>query len=117
MGDTMKTIGNGLGVWKVLILLAGLMAFCSGSVLGYDDKTEVELKKAAVFAASYDSKGKIASVSLLSYEGEDYLVTPDEVSKQLIPLVEHTVNVSGMVKIDKEGRKVMTISKFEEAFN
>ena len=98
-------------------LLAGSIFFCCGTALGYDDKTEVALKKAAVYAASYDDKGKVASVTLLSYEGEDYIVTTNDISKQLFPLVEHTVNVNGIMTLDANGRKVITISKFEEAFN
>ena len=104
-------------VCLVLAMLAGVIAFYAGTAMGYDDKTEITLKKAAVYAVSYDEAGKVSSVSLLSYEGEDYLVAPNEFGKELIPLVEHTVNVTGMVRIDEKGRKVISISKFEEAFN
>ena len=98
------------------LLVVGIL-FCCSTALAYDDQTEVSMKKAAVFAASYDDKGEVTSVALLSYEGEDYIVTVDDISKQLIPLVEHTVNVTGIVTFDAKGEKVITISKFEESFN
>lgn len=101
----------------MFFLLFGSILFTCNTAFGYDDKTEVSLKKAAVYAASYDDKGKIASVTLLSYEGEDYIVTDDDIGKKLIPLVEHVVDVSGIITLDAKGRKVITVSKFTEAFN
>lgn len=98
-------------------LILSLVGFFSSPAMSYDDKTEITLKKAAVYAATYDATGKAASVTLLSYEGDDYVVVSDATSARLIPLVEHTVNVTGVVSIDAEGRNVITISTFEEAFN
>ena len=101
----------------VVFLLVGSIFFYCNTALGYDDKTEVSLKQAAVYAASYDDKGKVSSVTLLSYEGEDYIVAANAISEQLIPLVERTINVTGIVTFDDKGQKVITISKFEESFN
>ena len=113
----MKIKHTVFGQLIVAFLLAGSILFCCTTALGYDDKTEVSLKKAAVYAASYDDKGKVTSVTLLSYEGEDYIVTDNDISKKLIPLVERTVNVSGIITLDAKGRKNIIVSKFEEAFN
>ncbi|MCL1985224.1 MAG: hypothetical protein FWG59_02100 [Betaproteobacteria bacterium] len=113
----MKIKHTVFGQMIVASLLASSIFFSYSVALGYDDNTEVSLKKAAVYAANYDDKGKVTSVTLLSYEGEDYIVAANDISNQLIPLVEHTVNVNGVVTLNAKGQKVITISKFEEAFN
>jgi hypothetical protein len=98
----MNTSVNGhYSMRLVLAMFAGFIIFFSGTAMGYDDKTEISLKKAAVYAMTYDAAGKVDSVSLLSYEGEDYLVAPNEIGRKLFPLVEHTVNVDGTVRIDE----------------
>jgi hypothetical protein len=56
-------------------------------------------------------------VMLLSYEDEDYFPAPNEQSKKLERLIEHTVNVTGSVAQDGETRNVVTVKSFKEAFN
>lgn len=77
----------------------------------------VTLSKAAVYPNDTLNGGKLAPVMLLSYEGNDYYLTPNQESKQLEKLVEHTVNVQGTVTKDTAGRTVLTITGFKEAFN
>ena len=78
---------------------------------------DIELKKAAVYPNDDTAGGALAPVMLLSYEGEDYFLAPNEQSKKLEGLIEHTINVTGSVAQDGETRNVMTVKSFKEAFN
>ena len=78
---------------------------------------DIELKKAAVYRNDDTAGGALAPVMLLSYEGEDYFLTPNEQSKKLEGLIERTINVTGSVTQDGEKRNVVTIKSFTEAFN
>ena len=78
---------------------------------------EISLDKAAVYPNAVTENGALAPIMLLSYIGDDYYVIPNEQSKQLEPLIEHTVNVKGTVTVDPNGRNLLTITSYKEAFN
>lgn len=101
-------------IFLTMALAAALGCMTSGLAFAAD---EIKLAKAAVYRNDTLEGGKLAPVMLLSYEGNDYYLTPGEQAKQLEALVEHTINAEGTVVKDAAGRMVMTIKSFKEAFN
>lgn len=98
--------------WSIFAVVALLFAFSAPAFA----EEELSLSKAAVYHSDIQESDK-APVMLLSYEGEDYYVAPNDKAKELEKFVEHTINVKGTVAKDAEGRNVLTVTEFSEAFN
>ena len=98
--------------WTTLFVMAFMLLFAAPSFAA----ESVSLSKAAVYNSDAQEKS-LSPVMLLSYYGEDYYLTPNDKAKELEKLVEHTINVKGTVTKDAEGRNVLTITEYQEAFN
>jgi hypothetical protein len=110
-GDRMKREKR-LSVFVVCtLLLLGL----AGTAWGYDEN--VVTFKAAVYPAGWDEKGNVTEVSLLTVDGTEIYVVHNAVGDELLRLVEKNVNVTGAVLEDKDGKKKITVYKFEIAFS
>ncbi len=95
-----------------LFMMAFMLIFAAPSFAA----ESISLSKAAVYNSDIEDKA-LSSVMLLSYYGEDYYLVPNDKAKELEKLVEHTINVKGTVSKDAEGRNVLTVTEYQEAFN
>ncbi|MGA8753812.1 hypothetical protein [Candidatus Deferrimicrobium sp.] len=103
---------KGLSVFVVCtLLLFGL----AGMAWGYDEN--VVTFKAAVYPAGSDEKGNVTDASLLTVDGTEIFVVHNAVGDELLKLVEKNINVTGAILIDKDGKKRITVYKYEIAFN
>jgi hypothetical protein len=110
-GDRMKREKR-LSVFVVCtLLLFGL----AGTAWGYDEN--VVTFKAAVYPVGWDEKGNVTDVSLLTIDGTEVFVVHNAVGDELLKLIEKNVNVTGPVLEDKDGKKKITVYKYEIAFN
>jgi len=73
--------------------------------------------KATVYGAAWNEKGEVTSVSLLTVEGDELFVVHTPVGDELLKLVEQNVKANGAVLVGKDGRKDITVYKYEILYN
>jgi hypothetical protein len=95
-----------------LLLLFCVLGLSFVTVANAYGETEVQLK-GTVFATDYDDKENVIAVSILEVGGEEYFVVNDEVGSQLLKLVDKNVKVTGVIDVDKDGKKRIRIKKYE----
>ena len=100
---------------SVFVVCTLLLFGLAGTVWGYDEN--VVTFKAAVYPVGWDEKGNVTDVSLLTIDGTEVFVVHNAVGDELLKLVEKNVNVTGPVLEDKDGKKKITVYKYEIAFN
>jgi len=75
-------------------------------------ENEVDIK-GTVFAVDNDQSGNVIAVSILDPTGEEYFVVHDEVGDKLLKLVDKNLKVTGVINVENDGKKKITIKKFE----
>ncbi len=73
--------------------------------------------KATVYGAAWNAAGDVTSVSLLTVEGDELFVVHNAVGDELLKQVDQNIKANGAVLLDKQGRKNITIYKYEILFN
>jgi hypothetical protein len=73
--------------------------------------------KATVYGAAWNEKGEVTGVSLLTMEGDELFVAHSAVGDELLKQVEQNIKANGAVLVDKQGRKSITIYKYEIMYN
>jgi hypothetical protein len=96
--------------WLLLVFCVLGLSFITAAN-AYDENV-VDLK-GTVFATDNDDKGNVIAVSIIDAGGEEFFVANDEVGKQLLKLVDKNVKASGVINVDKHGKKIIKIKKFE----
>lgn len=94
------------------LLLFGLAVTAWG-----DGGENVVTFKATVYPAGWDEKGNVTEVSLLTVDGAEIFVVHNAVGDELLKLVEKNVDVTGAVLEDNNGKKNITVYKYEIAFS
>jgi hypothetical protein len=95
----------------VLCVLAPLLVLAEG---GPDKEATV---KASVYATAWNDKGEVSEVSLITEVGDELFVVHNAVGDELMKLVEQNVRVTGVVAANSTQRKLITVSKYEIAYN
>ena len=95
----------------VFCLLAPLLVLAES---GPDKEITV---KASVYAAAWNEKGEVSQVSLITEVGDELFVVHNTVGDDLLKLVEQNVRVTGVVSANGNRRKMITVSKYEIAYN
>lgn len=93
-----------LGLLLIIVLIWALPAS------SYEEN--VVTFKGTVFAVDNDSSGNVIAVSILDVTGEEYFVIRGEIGDQLLKMVDKNVNVTGVISIDKDGKKHIEIRKY-----
>jgi len=105
-----QTRNSALAVLAVCLLL-------SFSTSGYGYSENDITVKASVYGAAWNEKGEVTEVSLLTTDGDELFVVHNPVGDELLKLVEQNIKVNGAVMVDKQGKKNITIYKYEISFN
>jgi len=96
--------------WLLLVFCVLGLSFITAANAYWENEVEI---KGTVFATDNDNKGNVVAVSILDAGGEEYFVVDDEVGNQLLKLVDKNVKVTGVVNVDKDGKKRIKIKKYE----
>lgn len=99
----------------VLAVCACMLLSLIGIAYGYSEN-DITVK-ATVYGADWNAKGDVTSVSLLTVEGDELFVTHNAVGDELLTKVDQNIKANGAVLVDKQGRKNITIYKYEILFN
>jgi len=63
--------------------------------------------------ADWDEKGNIIAAVISTYSEEEYLIDQDSRDEELLTFVRQRVKVSGLVREDEDGNKMITIKRYE----
>lgn len=66
----------------------------------------------ALYAAEVVIKGTVTEEGIVADDGQVYAVADNDVGKELMDLINKTVEVAGTVE-EKDGKKIITIIDFE----
>jgi hypothetical protein len=69
--------------------------------------------KGIVLALDWDDNDNVSAVSIISEDGEEYLVVKNANGKKFLKLVDKDVIVTGSISEDSDGNKVIAINSFE----
>ena len=66
-----------------------------------------------VVPVDWDDKGNVIATAISTHLEEEYLVDQDAWGEALLAFLRQRVKVSGSVAIKKDGKKVITVKKYE----
>ncbi len=99
----------------VLVACACMLLSLFAIAYGYSEN-DITVK-ATVYGAAWNEKGEVTGVSLLTVDGDELFVVHNPVGDELLKQIEQNVKVNGAVLVDKQGRKNITIYKYEIMYN
>jgi hypothetical protein len=97
------------------VVIVGVLFSLLTIAYGYSEN-EITVK-ASVYGAAWNEKGEVTGVSLLTTDGDELFVAHNTVGDELIKLVEQNIKASGAVLVDQQGRKNITVYKYEISYN
>ena len=77
-----------------------------------DVKSVVTIKGLPV-PSDWDETGNIIKIAVSTFFEEEYLVEPNPRGKELFPFLRQKVKISGRVRVDDHGRKVVRVKEYE----
>ncbi|MDH3258553.1 MAG: hypothetical protein OEM19_03720 [Deltaproteobacteria bacterium] len=102
-----------IGLFVLVVGLAVIASLATVPAVRSADMPETDVTiEGTVKTTGVDASGMVTAVSVSSDEGE-YDVTLDEQGKELLKAVGKKIRAKGMV-VEKEGKKVIMITEFEE---
>ena len=66
-----------------------------------------------IIAEDWDDDLNLVSVRIIGSDGEDYLVENDATGEELLELVEERVFVTGIVRENEDGSKVVAVEEWD----
>ena len=100
----------------VLVVICALMLLSLfTTAYGYSEN-DITVK-ATVYGATWNEKGEVTDVSLLTVDGDELFVVHTAAGDELLKQVEQNIKANGAVLIDKQGRKNITVYKYEILYN
>ena len=66
-----------------------------------------------VIPVDWDDKGNVTATAISTHLEEEYLVDQDAWGEALLAFLRQRVKVSGSIAIKKNGKKVITVKKYE----
>ena len=65
-----------------------------------------------VFVLDWDEENRVTAVSVVTEEGREYRVLPDDAGRELFRLEGDTVYIEGAAGADAAGRKTLTVIRY-----
>lgn len=63
--------------------------------------------------ADWDEKGNIIAAVISTYSEEEYLIDQDSKNEELLTFVRQRVKVSGLLREDEHGNKMIKVKRYE----
>jgi hypothetical protein len=90
----------------VLVLFFGVYAT---NVFAADEVTIT----GTVYASAWDDNENVTSAAIVAWGGEEYAIVNNATGQELFKLDSRDVKAFGVVGEDSEGRKTITVTKYE----
>jgi len=65
-----------------------------------------------VFVLDWDEENRVTAVSVVTEEGREYRILPDEAGRELFRREGDTVDIEGVAGADAAGRKTLTVIRY-----
>jgi hypothetical protein len=77
-------------------------------------KKDKELKlTGTVVPGDWDERANVIGVAIRTWKGQEYLVDRNKLGKELLALLEKTIEVMGTVREHEDGYMVVNVKKYE----
>jgi len=77
------------------------------------DASNLTTIRGLVIPVDWDDKGNVTATAISTHLEEEYLVDQDAWGEALLAFLRQRVKVSGSVALKKDGKKVITVKKYE----
>jgi 5S rRNA maturation endonuclease (ribonuclease M5) len=77
------------------------------------DISNLTTVRGLVIPVDWDDKGNVTATAISTHLEEEYLVDQDAWGEALLAFLRQRVKVSGSVALKKDGKKVITVKKYE----
>lgn len=77
------------------------------------DISNLTTVRGLVIPVDWDDKGNVTATAISTHLEEEYLVDQDAWGEALLAFLRQRVKVSGSVVLKKDGKKVITVKKYE----
>ena len=77
------------------------------------DISSLTTVRGLVIPVDWDDKGNVTATAISTHLEEEYLVDQDAWGEALLAFLRQRVKVSGSVVLKKDGKKVITVKKYE----
>ncbi len=77
------------------------------------DASSLKTVRGLVIPVDWDDKGNVTATAISTHLEEEYLVDQDAWGEALLAFLRQRVKVSGSVVLKKDGKKVITVKKYE----
>jgi hypothetical protein len=77
------------------------------------DASSLTTVRGLVIPVDWDDKGNVTATAISTHLEEEYLVDQDAWGEALLAFLRQRVKVSGSVALKKDGKKVITVKKYE----
>jgi hypothetical protein len=77
------------------------------------DVSTLTTVRGLVIPVDWDDKGNVTATAISTHLEEEYLVDQDAWGEALLAFLRQRVKVSGSVVLKKDGKKVITVKKYE----
>ncbi|MGW8208673.1 MAG: hypothetical protein ACWGO2_06635 [Syntrophobacteria bacterium] len=77
------------------------------------DISSLTTVRGLVIPVDWDDKGNVTATAISTHLEEEYLVDQDAWGEALLAFLRQRVKVSGSVALKKDGKKVITVKKYE----
>ena len=77
------------------------------------DVSSLTTVRGLVIPVDWDDKGNVTATAISTHLEEEYLVDQDAWGEALLAFLRQRVKVSGSVVLKKDGKKVITVKKYE----
>lgn len=66
-----------------------------------------------IIPVDWDDRGNIVAAAVSTYFEEEYFIDQNPWGEELLAFVRQRVKASGIVRKDKNGKKIITVKKYE----
>lgn len=66
-----------------------------------------------IIPVDWDDRGNIVAAAVSTYFEEEYFIDQNPWGEELLAFVRQRVKASGIVKMDKNGKRIITVKKYE----
>jgi len=77
------------------------------------DASSLTTVRGLVIPVDWDDRGNVTATAISTHLEEEYLVDQDAWGEALLAFLRQRVKVSGSVVLKKDGKKVITVKKYE----
>ena len=76
-----------------------------------DDFDQIRIR-GLIVPSAWDDKGSVTSISISTFNEDEFLVKKDSITKKLLPYIREGIEVSGFVR-EENGVKIIEIKSYQ----